>query len=97
MAGDPRGYFARRWRGDVPAPVLLWRDMLAIGSLVNLAVTFVALFVLSQGAHVAVAAAVHFSMAPYNIFLFAAFWRSTSRTAITSVIALFWLCLVTLL
>ena len=97
MAGDPRGYFARRWRGDVPAPVLLWRDMLAIGSLVNLAVTFVALFVLAQGADVAVAAAVHFSTAPYNIFLFAAFWRSTSRTAITSVIALFWLCLVTLL
>jgi hypothetical protein len=97
MAGEPRGYFARRWHGDVPALVLLWRDMLAIGSLVNLAVTFVALIVLSQGAPVSAAAAVHFSTAPYNIFLFAAFWRSTHRTAITSAIALSWLALVTLL
>ena len=71
--------------------------MLAIGSLVNLAVTFVALFVLSQGAHVAVAAAVHLSTTPYNVFLFAAFWRSAHRTAITGAIALFWLGLVTLL
>ena len=71
--------------------------MLAIGSLVNLVVTFVALFMLSQGAHLGLAAAVHLSTAPYNVFLFAAFWRSAHRTAIMGAIALFWLGLMTLL
>lgn len=89
-------YFARRWRGDIPAAVLLWRDMLAIGSLLNLAVTFAALFMLSQGAALGLAAAVHFAPMPYNVFLFAAFWRSAQRTAITGAIAVGWLCLVTL-
>jgi hypothetical protein len=92
-----RGYFARRWHGDVPAAVLLWRDMLALGTLANLAVTFAALFMLSQGAHPAVAAAVHFSPAPYNAFLVAAFWRSAQRTTVTGAIAVAWLCLVTLI
>jgi hypothetical protein len=92
-----RGYFARRWHGDVPAAVLLWRDMLALGTLANLAVTFAAMFMLSQGAHLAVAAAVHLSPAPYNAFLVAAFWRSAQRTTLTGAIAVAWLCLVTLL
>jgi hypothetical protein len=92
-----RGYFARRWHGDVRAAVLLWRDMLALGTLVNLAVTFAALFMLSQGAPLAVAAAVHFSPAPYNAFLVAAFWRSAQRTTVTGAIAVAWLCLVTLI
>jgi hypothetical protein len=80
----------------VPAAVLLWRDMLGVGTLINLAVTFAALFMLSQGADLAIAAAVHFSPAPYNVFLVAAFWRSPQRTSITAAIAVAWLCLVTL-
>ena len=95
-AAAHRGYFARRWHGDVPAAVLLWRDMLAIGTVVNLAVTFAALFMLSQGMNLALAAAVHLSPAPYNFFLFAAFWRSAQRTSVTAAIATAWLCFVTL-
>jgi len=91
-----RGYFASRWHGDVPAAVLLWRDILALGTLANLVVTFAALFMLSQGVHLAVAAAVHLSPLPYNAFLVAAFWRSPQRTTITGAIAVVWLCLMTL-
>jgi hypothetical protein len=95
--GGCLGYFARRWRGDVPAAVLLWRDILGIGTLINVAVTFVALFMLSQGAHLGVAAAVHLAPAPYNAFLVAALWRSPQRTALAAGIAITWLCVVTLL
>jgi hypothetical protein len=91
-----RGYFGRRWHGEIAARTLLTRDMLAIGSLVNLAVTFAALFLLSQGAHPALAAALHFSPAPYNVFLFASFWRAPQRTAVASAVAILWLALVTL-
>jgi hypothetical protein len=104
MAGTPgpdsttrrRGYFARRWHGDVPVAVLLWRDMLALGTLLNMAVTFAALFMLAQGVHLSIAAAVHFSPTPYNAFLVAAIWRSPRRTSVTAAIAIAWLCLVTL-
>jgi hypothetical protein len=91
-----RGYFARRWHGEVPTAVLLWRDMLAIGTLANLAATFVALILLSQGVSLAIVAAVHFAPAPYNLFLFAAVWRSAQRTRTTFAIALVWLCTITL-
>lgn len=91
-----RGYFARRWHGQVSTSVLLWRDMLAVGSVINVGSTFVALLLLSQGSGLAVAVAVHFSPVPYNLFLFAAFWRSAQRTTATAVIAMAWLCLMTL-
>jgi hypothetical protein len=71
--------------------------MLAVGTFANLAVTFVALLMLSQGTPLAVAAAVHFAPMPYNAFLVAAFWRSGQRTTVSGAIALAWLCLVTVL
>lgn len=95
-SAEHRGYFTRRWHGEVPAAVLLWRDMLAFGSMINVGSTFVALLLLSQGSGLPVAAAVHFSPIPYNLFLFAALWRSPQRTTGTAVIAMVWLCLMTL-
>lgn len=95
-SAEYRGYFARRWHGQVATSVLLWRDMLAVGSAINVGSTFVALLLLSQGSGLTVAAAVHFSPIPYNLFLFAAFWRSAQRTTATAVIAMAWLCLMTL-
>ena len=41
------GYFARRWHGEIPSSVLLWRDMVAIGTWIWLAsdlMFFAALF-----------------------------------------------------
>ena len=69
-------FFSRRWYGQLPLAVLLWRDMLGVGTLINVLATVLALAVMVQGAHPAVAVALHFAPLPYNVFLFAAVWRS---------------------
>lgn len=85
------GYFSRRWHGEIPSSVLLWRDMVAIGTLINVAMSVAALLLLANGAEIAVAVIVHFLPLPYNVFLVMAFWRSGQRTNVTSAIALLWL------
>lgn len=91
------GYFARRWQGQVPSSVLLWRDMIAIGTLINVAMGVAALLLLANGAEIAVAVVVHFLPLPYNLFLVMSFWKSKQRTGLTSVMALLWLAAVTVL
>ncbi len=88
-------FFARRWRGEVPLRRLLWRDMLGIGTAVNILATFVALMVASQGASAWVAVAIHFAPLPYNVFLVAAVHRAASRSSFTLTLALIWLVVVT--
>ena len=88
-------FFARRWRGDVPLQTLLWRDMLCVGTVVNMLVTFLALLAASQGVPFWAAAAIHFAPLPYNIFLFAAVARAVPRSRIAAVVSLVWLALMT--
>ncbi|MDP3584518.1 MAG: hypothetical protein Q8R61_05295 [Thiobacillus sp.] len=90
-------FFARRWQGQVPLAALLWRDMLGVGTLINIVATVLALAVMVQGAHPAVAVALHFAPLPYNVFLFAAVWRSPHRDVVTGTIAAVWLAAVTLI
>lgn len=92
-----RGFFSRRWRGHVPAARLFWRDMVLVGSIVNLASTFLALMLAAQGVATSIAVAVHFAPLPYNLFLCAALWRHPGRTAAQSGAAGLWLALATLL
>lgn len=75
---------------------LFWRDILTIGSAINLVVTVLAMILLVQGVHPAVAVGLHFAPMPYNIFLCAALWRHPERTAFASGAALFWLAFMTL-
>jgi len=75
---------------------MLWRDMMAIGTLVNVAATLVALIMVSQGAPAWVAVAVHFAPVPYNLFLFAIVQRSRNVPMSASALAFGWLVLVTL-
>lgn len=91
----PNGFFARRWRGQVAWPTLFWRDMLAVGTVLNLAASFGALALLALGAPGAVAMALHFAPAPYNLFLFLALWRLSQRPAAVVAAALAWLVVVT--
>ncbi len=90
-------FFSRRWYGQLPLAVLLWRDMLGVGTLINVLATVLALAVMVQGAHPAVAVALHFAPLPYNVFLFAAVWRSPHRDFPASAIAAGWLAAVTLI
>lgn len=84
-------YFARRWRREVPLPGLLWRDMLGVGTAVNLLATFAALMVAAAGLATWLAAAVHFAPLPYNLFLFLAVWRMPQRRMFHSATAACWL------
>lgn len=71
--------------------VLLWPDILGVGTVVNLAATLVALLAAIQGAHVAFVALLHFAPLPYNLFLVGALWRTPQRPAIAAGLALVWL------
>jgi len=95
-AAASAGFFARRWRGEVPLATLFWRDMIAIGSLLNLGASFFALMLAAQGAPTGWAVAMHFAPLPYNLFLFAALWRRSDRSAAMSLGAGLWLAAATL-
>ena len=64
-----QGFIARRWRGDVPLRTVFWRDMLGVGTAVNVLFTFAALIAATQGGPSWVAVAIHLLPLPYNLFL----------------------------
>ena len=83
-------YVSLRWNGQVPWQVLLWRDMLGVGTVVNLGATLLALAAAIQGAPTGIVALLHFAPLPYNFFLFAALWRMPQRPAVAAVLAVAW-------
>ncbi|MDP2450213.1 MAG: hypothetical protein Q8M93_00040 [Polaromonas sp.] len=83
-------FFASRWRGEVPLPVLFWRDMLVVGSLINLTASFATLMLIAQGASPSAALLVHFAPLPYNLFLYAAVWRLPQHTSRVKWIGTIW-------
>jgi hypothetical protein len=90
------GFIGRRWRGEVPLAVLYWRDMLAVGSFINLLTGFAALMLAARGVDLRLAAVVHFAIVPYNAFLVAALWRTPGRTKAMAWTSLVWLIVMTL-
>lgn len=91
------GFIGSRWRGEASAAVVYWRDMLAVGSIINLFTSFAALMLAAQGANIVVAAAVHFALLPYNVFLVLALWRTPQRSRTMAWTSLMWLGAVTVL
>lgn len=89
-------FFSRRWRGQVPLTVLLWRDMLGVGTVINMTATLLALAVIVQDAPDWLAVALHLLPLPYNVFLCAALWRRPDRDPLASLIAGGWLVAMTL-
>ncbi len=75
--------------------VLFWRDLVLVGTLVNVLFTGVALALAASGLSIALAAAVHFAPLPYNLFLVAAVWRLPA-SALHRWAAVGWLAFVTL-
>lgn len=73
------GFFAARWMGEVPLERLFWRDMIVIGTAINIATSLAALGLLAVKAPLLVALAVHFGPLPYNLFLTFAVWRTAGR------------------
>ena len=93
--GQLTGFFVSRSRGEVPMRTVLWRDMLAVGTAVNILATFVALIVASQSGPTWVAAGIHFSPLPYNLFLLVAVARASPGSRVAMVVASAWLCVMT--
>jgi len=89
-------YFSRRWQGQVPVAILFWRDMLAIGSLINLTATSLALAVIINELHAGFAVALHLAPLPFNIFLLAALNRAPDRNTLHMAIAVAWFVVMTL-
>jgi hypothetical protein len=89
------GFFSRRWRGEVPLSRVFWRDMLGVGTFINLLLSVVALILAARGLDLWMAVALHFSPMPYNLFLCMSIWRSPRRTAWMSTCAFIWLALMT--
>lgn len=89
------GYLARRWRGHLPLPTLLWREMLGWGTAINLACSGLALALLAAGAPAALAVLVHFAPIPWNLFIVAAVWRHPLCRAGSRMLAAVWLVLMT--
>ena len=75
-APGPFAFFVRRWRRQVPLGLLFWRDMVIVGSALNLAAAFAGLMALGFKAELAVAMLVFHAPLPYNIFIVAAIWRT---------------------
>lgn len=84
------GYWAPRWQGQVPWRTLFWRDMVAVGSAINLFTGFVGLFLISQGHPIAWALAVHFAPVPYNAFLVRSLWVTPRKPGWTLAAAGVW-------
>jgi len=69
-------FFARRWRREVPLGLLFWRDMIVVGSAVNLVMAFAGIVALGFKADIVVAMLIYFLPLPYNFFLASAVWRT---------------------
>lgn len=83
-------FFRLRWQGAVPMRRLFWRDLLVIGSLINLVASVSGLALLAGGAPAWLAVALHFAPLPYNLFLLLAVGRSPERSTAIELLAGLW-------
>jgi hypothetical protein len=86
-------YFGCRWRGEIPLRTVFWRDMLGVGTVLNLLASFLALLLVSQGAPSWLAVVVHFAPVPYNLFLFGVVMKSKPGNHAVRLAASIWLVL----
>lgn len=98
----PLTFLRARWSGELPLARALWRDMIAVGTLVNLAAALIALLLVARDAPAGVGAAVYFAPLPYNLLLLVSVWRSAARTggppaATAQLLAALWFVLAVLL
>jgi hypothetical protein len=90
-------FIGKRWRGESSLSRLYWRDMLIVGSAINLLTGFLALMIAALGGDLWVAAVVHFASLPYNVFLVLALWRTPRCSRFMAWTSLIWLGTVTVI
>lgn len=72
-------FFRSRWLGQVPLDRLFWRDMVLVGTAINIASSVAALILLGLKMPLGLVLAVHFAPVPYAIFLMSAVWRTAEK------------------
>lgn len=70
----------RRLAGDVPLAEAIYHDMLAVGSMVNIAISLCAFAMIAADFPIWRPVVVFFSPQPYNIILVLSILRSASRS-----------------
>jgi hypothetical protein len=101
-AGGPFAFFRRRWRRQAPLKLLFWRDMVVVGTAINVATAVASLMALGMKAGLPLAMFIFFAPLPYNIFLVAAVWRTADLAEASTASsvrfgAMLWLVVATLL
>jgi hypothetical protein len=86
-------FFSQRWHGRISWPTLFWRDLLLIGTGMNVLMTGTALALLSQDAPIQWVLLAHLLPLPYNLFIVSAIWRLQQRPVVIPAISLGWLLL----
>ncbi|MBZ9709127.1 hypothetical protein LB543_20600 [Mesorhizobium sp. ESP7-2] len=72
-------FFRSRWLGEVSLDRLFWRDMMLVGTVINMASSAAALILLGLKMPLGLVLAVHFAPVLYNIFLTLAVWRTAEK------------------
>lgn len=88
-----KNFIAQRWQGRVGWRTLFWRDLLVIGTGMNVLMTGLALALLSQEVAIQWVLLAHFLPLPYNLFIVSAIWGAARRPVIVLGASLIWLLL----
>lgn len=72
-------FLQSRIGGEAPLEVVFWRDMLGVGTVLNLAATAAAFGMFATDAPAWLGLTVNFLPLPWNLFLVLAVWRSAER------------------
>ncbi|MBS3910974.1 MAG: hypothetical protein KGZ70_03935 [Hydrogenophaga sp.] len=86
-------FIARRWHGHINWPTLFWRDLLLIGTGLNVLMTGTALVLLSQNVSTPWVLLAHLSPLPYNLLIVRAIWRAPQRPAPVLIVSVSWVLL----
>lgn len=86
-------FFAQRWRAQIGWPTLFWRDLLLIGTSLNLLMTGTALVLISRDVPMQWVLLAHLSPLPYNLLIVSAIWRAPRRPTVVLCVSVFWLLL----
>lgn len=86
-------FIAQRWHGLVGWRTLFWRDLLVVGTSLNLLMTGLALALLSQDAPIQWVLLAHLLPLPYNLLIVSSIWSAPQRPKIVLSASVFWLVL----
>ena len=88
-----KSFITQRWHGRIGWRTLFWRDLLLVGTGLNLLMTGLALALLSQDVPAQWALLAHLLPLPYNLFIVSSIWSAPQRPLIVLGVSLFWLVL----